>query len=417
MHVHTHTHTHTRAQFVVYSSREMIGAILKVGAFFAVGLLFMDLVPLQENMRCEDYSNTTTCPEAFWAQDYFSARGKFRMLAGRAGAEITTFLVAGDDYTMDFAIFKGSPEKVLIHASGTHGVEGFVGSAIQAKVLSEWNATSPGTRPTIVFVHAVNPYGFAKLRRFNEENVDLNRNHLTREEWSIALKRDPNIANFASLWESVGPRRAPNLLDRYLFLFQAGYWVARNGFEACKRAIVTGQYFDETAPYFGGKEQQRSIDVLAEGLRPVMELAKKAIFIDVHSGLGPLGVDTFMVDDKEQQEVAESIFPHRVEAHGGAGASSGYELMMGGLSIQKMFPSVNVVEVTEEFGTIPGIFVARNIILENAAYHYARDSHLHEITQQWLRDAFYPQTMVFKRKVLAYGLDAFYRAHLYLSSL
>jgi hypothetical protein len=29
--------------------------------------------------------------------------------------------------------------------------------------------------PTLVLVHAVNPVGFAKSRRVNEENVDLNR--------------------------------------------------------------------------------------------------------------------------------------------------------------------------------------------------------------------------------------------------
>jgi hypothetical protein len=30
-------------------------------------------------------------------------------------------------------------------------------------------------RPTIVFVHAVNPFGFANNRRVNEDNVDVNR--------------------------------------------------------------------------------------------------------------------------------------------------------------------------------------------------------------------------------------------------
>lgn len=394
----------------------MLGSLIKVGLFFAFGLLFIDLVPLQENMRCADYDNTTTCPEVYWAQDYYAARGKFRMLAGHAGAEISTVLVTGEDYTTDFAVFKGNPEKVLIHACGTHGVEGFVGSAIQAKILSDWNASDASTRPTVVLVHAINPYGFAKLRRFNEENVDLNRNHLSKEEWQMVANRDPNIANFVSLWEGVGLKRAPNLLDRYLFLFTAAYWIVFNGFDACKRALVTGQYHEPTAPYYGGKEQQRSIDVLIEALRPLMSKAKKAIFIDVHSGLGPQGVDTFMVDDKEAQTMAEKIFPNRVEAHGGSGASSGYELMMGGLSLQKMFPSVEVVHVTEEFGTVPGVFVARNIFLENAAYHYARDSHLHEITQHWLRDAFYPQSMSFKSKVLVYGLDAYFRAYKFLES-
>jgi hypothetical protein len=87
-----------------------------------------------------------------------------------------------------------------------HGVEGFAGSAVQVAALkgiaaeaatdttaaaaaaaaasASGNAASTRSKPyTLCFVHAVNPYGFAALRRFNENNVDLNRNNLTPEQW------------------------------------------------------------------------------------------------------------------------------------------------------------------------------------------------------------------------------------------
>ena len=34
----------------------------------------------------------------------------------------------------------------------------------------------------VIFVHTINPYGMAWWRRFNENNVDLNRNFLTRNQ-------------------------------------------------------------------------------------------------------------------------------------------------------------------------------------------------------------------------------------------
>jgi hypothetical protein len=48
--------------------------------------------------------------------------------------------------------------------------------------------------PTIVFVHALNPFGFKHHRRVNEDNVDLNRNFLTAEEWVEVKALDPNYA-------------------------------------------------------------------------------------------------------------------------------------------------------------------------------------------------------------------------------
>ena len=72
-----------------------------------------------------------------------------------------------------------------MHSSGVHGVEGYSGSAIQHKLLStlpKWYKNDEN-QPVIMFVHAVNPFGMALNRRFNENSVDINRNYKTKEEW------------------------------------------------------------------------------------------------------------------------------------------------------------------------------------------------------------------------------------------
>jgi len=72
------------------------------------------------------------------------------------------------DYTMDIAVIPGNVPGWVIHTSGMHGVEGYAGSAIQVAALqllwqqlqSSSSSSSP-PRPTLVLVHAVNPYGMA----------------------------------------------------------------------------------------------------------------------------------------------------------------------------------------------------------------------------------------------------------------
>jgi hypothetical protein len=69
-----------------------------------------------------------------------------------------------DDLTIDVGVLRRSKTKVLIHICGTHGVEGFVGSAIQSFLLDNSTIIKKDdhyddTLPTLVFVHALNPFG------------------------------------------------------------------------------------------------------------------------------------------------------------------------------------------------------------------------------------------------------------------
>lgn len=86
----------------------------------------------------------------------------------------------GDELTIDVARFSPQrPERLIVLSSGLHGVEGYLGSAVQCAILEEeLEGWTPPDRLAVVMIHALNPYGFAFHRRVNENNVDLNRNFL-----------------------------------------------------------------------------------------------------------------------------------------------------------------------------------------------------------------------------------------------
>ena len=106
-----------------------------------------------------------------FSETYFEARDKFRSIANQVGAQLHSLTIV-DDYTTDIAIFTGNQPGLVVHTSGVHGIEGYAGSAIQLAWLLTKAGSSPNDRPTIILVHAVNPYGMANYRRFNENNVE-----------------------------------------------------------------------------------------------------------------------------------------------------------------------------------------------------------------------------------------------------
>lgn len=182
---------------------------------------------------------------AFFSEGYWEAREKFRRAAEAApGWKLHTFSIVGATYTTDVAVLPGSGDGLVVHLSGVHGVEGYAGSAVQIALISQLAASSqhPGS-PTIILVHAVNPYGMAHFRRFNENNVDLNRNALTPHGLQEMLAREPNIAGYFDFELMFNPPSSPTLFEAYvLFPARAVYHILRYGMVHMKRAIVAAQY-------------------------------------------------------------------------------------------------------------------------------------------------------------------------------
>src|SRR6476646_9692172 len=172
-----------------------------------------------------------------FSPNYTIARERFRAASLSFGYQQTSYSIeqvspTNEELTIDVAIGGSSnPRRSVVISSGLHGVEGFLGSAIQLALLGEHEfitALSPDTR--VVLIHTLNPYGFAWIRRWNENNVDLNRNFLLPEE---TFQGSPE--NYPKINSFLNPASPPSRFEPYIF--QALWLILRHGMASLKNAL------------------------------------------------------------------------------------------------------------------------------------------------------------------------------------
>src|ERR1700712_495085 len=137
-----------------------------------------------------------------FAADYSEARDKFLSAAKVAGATLhrydnPTKGPRGEALSTDVArLGSDDASKVVVTISSTHGVEGYCGSGFQVDWLASIGAAGLPRDTAAVFVHAINPYGFAWTRRVTEEGNDLNRNYVDHSKPYPANQGYLEIADF-----------------------------------------------------------------------------------------------------------------------------------------------------------------------------------------------------------------------------
>ena len=292
--------------------------------------------------------------------------------------------------TIDAAVF-GDGDKTLILSSGLHGVEGFAGSAIQLQML---RAELPADIQ-IVMLHVLNPYGMAKLRRVNENNVDLNRNFLPETE---------TYAGSSSEYERLDPLLNPKHPSgkRDFMLFRTVIQIIRFGYNTLKTAIVGGQYDFPKGLFFGGNHLERGPQILMEQLGSLVGDTKNIVHIDFHTGLGKSGTYALLVDSEAGS--AEHIrlhdaFGDRVQPwsadHGVA-----YKIRGGLPAAMKRLFGKRVDVITCEFGTIAGLQVLKALRAENQSHHWGGTV---DADKQQLMSAFRPSSISWENDILRGG--------------
>jgi Protein of unknown function (DUF2817) len=230
-----------------------------------------------------------------FAADHVEARSKFLGAAAAAGALLTHYNNPnkgphGEDLFLDTA-WLGAEDvaKVLVTISGTHGPEGFCGSGCQVDWLSNFGAPPKGI--ALLFIHALNPFGFAWLRRQTEENVDLNRNHV---DFSKPLPTNPGYIELADAF-------VPTALSGPSFEAAEAKitaYVERHGMKAMRIARAGGQYTHPEGIFFGGFGPTWSRRPMELIVRPFRMTERDLVcLIDYHTGLGPYGYGEFIIDD------------------------------------------------------------------------------------------------------------------------
>ena len=185
----------------------------------------------------------TSRPESFFAADYYEARDMFLAAADLVGARISSVKhpkakgPQGRDIFMDCAVLghTDAPHAVVV-ISGTHGPEGYCGSGVQVGLLREGLAQEWAKSMRIIFIHSHNAYGFAWDTRFNEDNIDLNRNYL--ESFDAPLPVNDNYSLLAQ-WAAPHLRDGDTVQDAERGLFG---FAAEHGFPALQSALSGGQY-------------------------------------------------------------------------------------------------------------------------------------------------------------------------------
>ena len=253
-----------------------------------------------------------------FSESYAEAREKFLDAAREAGAVTNSFTLGvrgpdGGELATDVAwLGAADAPRVLTTVSGVHGVEGFFGSATQAEWLRRAKATPLPKDTAALHVHAVNPYGFAYLRRTNEENIDINRNWI---DFDQALPEN-------ALYEELSADLCPadwSAETQAATGARLSAWIGRHGFPAFQKAVSSGQWLHAQGLFFGGVAPSWSRNTLTHIIESKLKSATRVCIIDFHTGLGPYGYAEPIIG----RPVADAAFA-RTRAWIGAAAKSLY---------------------------------------------------------------------------------------------
>jgi hypothetical protein len=304
------------------------------------------------------------------------------------------------------AVLATRMQRVLVVSSGVHGVEGFFGSAVQVALLEQW-ACQSGPLPKCVFLHALNPFGFAWLRRCDENNVDPNRNFLLPGE-----RYEGSPPGYASLDTLLNPRRPPSRWEP--FPLKALWAVARYGMPALRQTVVAGQYDFEKGLFFGGKGPSWTHCLLEENLGRWLQGAQQVVHLDFHTGLGRWGTGKLLLDyplnDLQRTQLTDWFGAGSLETCDSS--SIAYEAR-GGLGrwcvSRKLAPEY--LFVCAEFGTYAPLQVLAGLRAENQAHHWGEPEAASTArVKQRLKELFYPSAATWRRQVLTQSVDLVDRA-------
>ena len=347
---------------------------------------------------------------ACFSPSYASARARFLLAADKAGARVDTHVnpVAtapdGGSLSIDVAVL--GPEDAasgFLIVSGTHGPEGFVGSAAQVALLEELAcaATRPAYR--LVLVHAINPWGFAHVIRTTENHVDLNRNFVDWTRGPVANER----------YEELHPILCPaDYSDAGLQQAEQARqaWVVANGLDAFFDVMARGQYGRADGVHYGGTAPEWSNVTLQAIVERHLDRVSRLAVIDWHTGLGETGEPFFLCFNEPGSPGWERACNwwgrERVETRAGFDGAKrpAYQgLLFHG--VQRFAHQAEVTGAVIEFGTLPPDQMRRAMAIEyRLKFGGAIPDADRRALQAEFREAFSPSSPAWQASVLGHAI-------------
>lgn len=226
--------------------------------------------------------------ESFF-NSYEDIRTHLQELTADLGVEISSHAIDADDglYIDSFYLpSTGEKTNLVVLTTGVHGIEGYIGSVMLDVFFREVYPTLDDANTGVLVVANVNPYGMKYFRRYNENNVDLNRNFiLDWETFDLSSNKEyPKVDTFLgptgkignALWHEAG------------FYLSLGKTAVTDGAGTISDALLTGQYQYPQGVYYGGTGDEASTVYLKDVFSQCLDSPyENIVHIDIHSGYGP----------------------------------------------------------------------------------------------------------------------------------
>ena len=344
-----------------------------------------------------------------FSSDYDTARRRFLESCAEAGAAVESHQAPAvgpaDEPLFTEVAWLGPPaaERVLVTISATHGIEGFCGSAVQRGWLEAGLHKDMPTGVALLQIHAINPYGFAWLRRVTEDNVDLNRNFVDHGapypvNQGYEALRDvicPPEWNDAVIAETQG------VLDAY---------AEKHGPRAPQKAISGGQYSHPEGIFYGGGRPTWSHRLLMQVFRDKLGDARHVAVIDYHTGLGPYGYgERICIHEpgsaglERAQQWYDGDITSPILGNSASVELTGFNV----LGMEAALPDTAALTVVAlEYGTIPSPEVRLALRADNWLHLYGEPASAQgRAIKDQIRAAFFPDKDDWKEMVWARALE------------
>ena len=351
-------------------------------------------------------------PQAFSAS-YAEARVKFLEAAATAGLRIESHvhpLTGRDGEALAMDVARDGPadaDRLLIVSSACHGVEGYCGSGVQVAALhdAQWREKARAQGVAVLYIHALNPYGFSHIRRVTHENVDLNRNF---HDFSKPL---PVNTAYRELQPLLLPAVWPPSADNQA---ATGDFITTRGMPAFQAAVSGGQHEFPDGMFFGGTAPTWSNQTVRAVLRQHGQGVQKLAWIDLHTGLGPSGHGERIFagrDDSATLARARAWWGKEVTSMYDGSSTSARLTGMMCLAAYDELPQAEYTAIAMEYGTQPMLEVMHALRGEHWLHqHPEAPAELAREIKQLMLEAFYTDTDAWKGQIISQAMQAMFQA-------
>ena len=317
-----------------------------------------------------------------------------------------------DDLYIDNIYLPSNKENknLVILTTGVHGMEGYIGSVMLDVFFEEIYPTLNKDTTGVLVVANVNPYGMKYKRRYNENNVDLNRNFIIDwDNFDLSSNKDyPDVKNFLqpegkignALWHEVG------------FYANLAKEALTKGTDKVSDALLTGQYEYSAGVYYGGNGDEKSTAYLKNVFNGCLDGEyENLVHIDIHSGYGPRynmvifnSVFETMTEAETKQAFGyDYVISHDSESfYATTGDTTDYFYRLA----ESKKTEKDLFSTCFEFGTIGDSFIDSILSLkytvdENRQHWYPSDSSVTaEVIKENYNELFYPTETQWREKTI-----------------